>query len=127
MGYAQVCFNEQAEAPRLNNEWLLDARTEQHRAYAGDEKHDGNGGGNLYGLFLIQGSLVRSKLRQFFLLVITEVRMDQSYDAADQQDDAKNEHQALHVAVTYHNGVLAQAENQLDTPLRVISAKEWQS
>jgi hypothetical protein len=35
--------------------------------------------------------------------VIAEVGMDKPHDTADQQDDAKNDHKALHAAPTYHN------------------------
>lgn len=98
--YAKACFKETSGRHRdLDKEWLPDARTEQDHAYARDEKHDRNSRGNLNCLFLVQSSFIRPKLGYLFLLVITEVRVDQPHNTADQQDHSEDDDETLHVAL----------------------------
>ena len=77
---------------------LLDAGTEQNHPDAGDEEHDGDCSGNLHGLFFVQGGLIRTELGDLFLLVIAEVRVDQSHDSTDQQDHSEDDDETFHVA-----------------------------
>src|SRR5690242_14329519 len=125
MEYAQACYNSKRSEPGLaNRRMLLDARADQYQANTGDEKHDGDGRGDLNVLFLIHGGFERANLRHFFLLVIAEVRMDQPHDAADQQDHSEDDYKALHVALNLSQPSARRGEKTLGIPLPRISAKE---
>src|ERR1700746_1761756 len=77
---------------------LLDARTEQDHTYAGQEKRDGECRGNLRRSFSIDRGVEWPELGHLFLPMIGEDRMHQPHNAADEQQDAEDDHEALHAA-----------------------------
>lgn len=102
----------------MNHGTLFDAWTKQNQTDARDEKHDGNGRGDLNDLFLVHRGFERANLGHFFLLMIAEVRVDQSHNAADQKNNAKNDHEALHAAPKLPQFNVGLPRKAANTPLR---------
>src|SRR5260370_16526620 len=75
---------------------LLHARPEHHKPYAVYQESDRNRCRNLRRFLFGHGCFDGAEFHHFFLLMIAEIRVDESNYAQNQEDDSENDDETLH-------------------------------
>src|SRR5882762_1424179 len=75
---------------------LLHARPENNKPYAGYQESYRDRCRDLRGFLLVHGCFDGAEFCHFFLLVIVEIRVDESNYSKNQEDDSENDDKALH-------------------------------
>src|SRR5256885_2050492 len=83
-----------ASMPKLR----LHARPQHNKPYAGYQQSYRDGSRDLRGFLFVHGSFEGAEFRHFFLLVIVEIRVDESNHTENQEDDSENDDQAPHLS-----------------------------
>src|SRR5260370_8483386 len=75
---------------------LLHARPEHHKPYAVYQESDRNRCRNLARFLFVHGCFDGAEFHHFFVLMIAEIRVDESNYAQNQEDDSENDDETLH-------------------------------
>src|SRR5947207_13012918 len=106
---------------------LFHARPQHHEHYADSENSNRNRSRNLHGFLFVHRSFDRTDLRDFFLFVIIETRVDESNHAKNQKYGSKNNHKALHSSKPITTTRVCVRNASRDTPLAGLARKcpDW--
>src|SRR5207302_6506145 len=89
---AQIVANRARRWPKL----LLTAQPQHHQRYAAYQESYRDRCRDLRSFLFVHGCFDGTDLGYFFLLVIVEIRMDESNHAQNKENDSENDDKALH-------------------------------